>query len=234
MFMYLLIQAGKCEPMNHEYVLFSLHIFLLCKFTVHFSPDSDISISLSIQFEDGEGRPTLRSILTELRPVELIKPSQMLSRETEKVLLDNTRNPLVNNLTPDIEFWDAYRTLYETRKLYEQITLFRSMSKVNKSDNLDVDEPTCFLPEVLTELESAAESGQYALSAFGGCLSYLRQALLDKSLLRCARFELFPCSGFLDTPKKSHMTLDASALENLEIFENNSGSSSGYGCVIFY
>ncbi|CAN6469121.1 unnamed protein product [Victoria cruziana] len=179
------------------------------------------------QFEDGEGRPTLRSILTELRPVELIKPSQMLSRETEKVLLDNTRNPLVNNLTPDIEFWDAYRTLYETRKLYEQITLFRSLSKVNKSDNLDVDEPTCFLPEVLTELESAAESGQYALSAFGGCLSYLRQALLDKSLLRCARFELFPCSGFLDTPKKSHMTLDASALENLEIFENNSGSSSG-------
>ncbi|KAF3784024.1 DNA mismatch repair protein [Nymphaea thermarum] len=155
---------------------------------------------------------------------------QMLSRETEKVLLDNTRNPLVNNLIPDIEFWDAHRTLFEARRVYELSTLSRSLSesKVDISSTFDVvDEDTDLLPEVLTELENAAESGQHALSAFGGCLFYLRQALLDTSLLRCARFEFLPCPGFLDISKKSYMTLDASALENLEIFENNSGSSSG-------
>uniref|UniRef100_A0A0A9D721 ATP binding protein, putative n=1 Tax=Arundo donax TaxID=35708 RepID=A0A0A9D721_ARUDO len=42
-----------------------------------------------------------------MRPVEIIKPAKMLSPETEKALKNNTREPIINELLPSTEFWDA-------------------------------------------------------------------------------------------------------------------------------
>ncbi|XP_010259327.1 PREDICTED: DNA mismatch repair protein MSH6 isoform X2 [Nelumbo nucifera] len=184
------------------------------------------------QFGDDMERNSLCSLLSELRPVEIIKPAHVLSPETEKVLLTHTRSPLINDLVPVLEFWDAEKTINEVRRIYKHLNQSVSgsvneASLGNSAFSVGSDGSGC-LPDVLSELVSMGDNGSCALSAFGGCLFYLRQALLDETLLRFAKFELLPCSGFHDIPQKSYMVLDAAALVNLEIFENNkNGGSSG-------
>ncbi|XXG53994.1 hypothetical protein AAC387_Pa03g1985 [Persea americana] len=141
----------------------------------------DVSTSRFIlgQFADDLERHCLCSILAELRPVEIIKPAKSLSCETERVLLQHTRSPLVNDLVPALEFWSAEKAVYEVRNVFG----LNKDSRVSKSLN---DESTC----IPADSESAG--------------------------------------GFLNASQKQHMILDAAALENLEIFENNrNGGSSG-------
>ncbi|XP_019419556.1 PREDICTED: DNA mismatch repair protein MSH6-like isoform X1 [Lupinus angustifolius] len=170
------------------------------------------------QFKDDLECSALSCILSEIRPVEIIKPAKLLSAETERVLLKHTRNPLVNELVPIVEFWDADITVDQLKKFYRHTNDVRT-----EEDSLDC------LPDVLQALVEAGDESRSALSALGGALYYLKQAFLDETLLRFAQFELLPSSGFcgLD-PKPSYMILDAAALDNLEVFENNQdGGSSG-------
>ncbi|KAK7337513.1 hypothetical protein VNO77_18092 [Canavalia gladiata] len=169
------------------------------------------------QFKDDLECSALCCILSEIRPVEIVKPAKLLSAETERVLLKHTRNPLVNELVPIVEFWDADKTVDELKRIY------RNAKDVSLEDNgLD------FLPDVLLELAKTGDDSKSALSALGGALYYLKQAFLDERLLRFAQFELLPCSGFGKLGSKPYMVLDAAAMENLEIFENSrNGDSSG-------
>ncbi|KGN45011.1 DNA mismatch repair protein MSH6 [Cucumis sativus] len=185
------------------------------------------------QFGDDSECSALCCLLSELRPVEIIKPAKLLSPETERVLLTHTRNPLVNELVPLLEFWDAEKTVQEVKRLFKGIAN-RSVSGSSSEASLLNDNAArendglSYMPDVLSELVTADENGSWALSALGGILFYLKQAFLDETLLRFAKFELLPCSGFSDVISKPYMVLDAAALENLEIFENSrNGDSSG-------
>lgn len=184
------------------------------------------------QFEDDQDRHCLCSILSELRPVEIVKPLNVLSPETEKVLKSHTRNPLVNVLLPSLEFWDAEKTICQIRNIYaapkhslesELINVANGAISAN-SDNVENME---LLPDVIFNLVSAGKDGSFALSALGGCLYYLKQAFLDEALLKCAKFELLSCTGFQNALQKPYMILDSAALENLEILENTNGGPSG-------
>lgn len=168
-------------------------------------------------------------LLSELRPVEIIKPANMLSPETERAILRHTRNPLVNDLVPLSEFWDAKKTVLEIKNIYKRITA-ESLNKAdsNVANSQAEEDGLTSLPDILSELVSTGDSGSLVLSALGGTLYYLKQSFLDETLLRFAKFELLPYSGFGDMAKKPYMVLDAAALENLEVFENSrSGDSSG-------
>nr|XP_023894914.1 DNA mismatch repair protein MSH6 [Quercus suber] len=185
------------------------------------------------QFGDDAECSALCCLLSELRPVEIVKPAKQLSPETERALLRHTRNPLVNDLVPLLEFWDAEKTVHEFKSSYSRI-VEQSVSGSLNETNLDglqsqVEENGMgWLPDVLSDLVKAGENGSYALSALGGTIFYLKQAFLDETLLRFAKFELLPCSGFANIVSKPYMVLDAAALENLEIFENSrNGDSSG-------
>lgn len=171
----------------------------------------------------------MRCLLSELRPVEIVKPAKQLSPETERVLLRHTRNPLVNELVPLLEFWEAEKTVHEVKSIYSE-SVSGSLNEANLhciNSHMEENGPG-YLPDVLSELLRAGENGSYALSALGGTLFYLKQAFLDETLLRFAKFELLPCSGFGNIVSKPYMVLDAAALENLEIFENSrNGDSSG-------
>lgn len=171
------------------------------------------------QFKDDSECSALCCILSEIRPVEIVKPAKLLSAETERVLLKHTRNPLVNELVPIVEFWDADKTVDQLRRIY------RHNNDVSAEDGgLD------FLPDVLLEMVKTGHDNRSALSALGGALFYLKQAFLEEQLLKFAQFELLPCSAFYGLASKPYMVLDAAALENLEIFENSrNGDSSGYG-----
>lgn len=183
-----------------------------------------------LQFGDDSECSALSCLLSELRPVEIVKPAKELSLETDKVLLRHTRSPLVNELVPVLEFWDAEKTIHEVKSIYEHASdqsVSRSSSREN-SDSISssIEGGLAFLPDVLAELVRAGENGSYALSALGGTLFYLKQAFLDETLLRFAKFELLPSSGFCDIISKPYLVLDAAALENLEIFENSRNGDS--------
>ncbi|KAK9088185.1 hypothetical protein Scep_027267 [Stephania cephalantha] len=185
------------------------------------------------QFSDDSDRTLLCSLLSELRPVEIIKPARVLCLESEKALLRHTRNPLVNDLVPIMEFWDADRTVDEVKKFYGHLkgqSVSGSLKNVVSGDLISSSPEKgleCF-PDVLSELVRLGKHGTTALSAFGGCLFYLRQAFLDETLLRYAKFELLPHLGLHDITQKPYMVLDSAAIENLEILENNkNGGSSG-------
>ncbi|KAG2634956.1 hypothetical protein PVAP13_2NG321800 [Panicum virgatum] len=176
------------------------------------------AMGIKDKFQDDPERHGLCSILSEMRPVEIIKPGKMLSPETEKALKNNTREPLINELLPSTEFWDAEKTINEIKKYYS------SADKQNNVDN--VQDSLESLPNLLSELIGAGDK-TYALSALGGSLFYLRQTLLDEKIVPCAEFEPLACSGIINNIRK-HMILDSAALENLELLENiRTGGVSG-------
>lgn len=190
------------------------------------------------QFEDDAARTRLCSILTELRPVELIIPRGLLSTATSRALRDYTRQPLVNDLVPVTEFWDH-------RKSFEELTYVYSHLKSPSEKNMVAKEED--LPHILRCLNESREQGELALSAMGACVFYLRQALLDQTMLSLQKIELLPgCEPILGGLSNSgdpgwrqcgietvfnkvepYMVLDAAALENLEIIENRNGGTQG-------
>ncbi|KAK4765995.1 hypothetical protein SAY87_007637 [Trapa incisa] len=194
----------------------------------------DVATSTIIlgQIKDDLDSSALCCLLTEMRPVEIIKPSKLLGTETERVLLTHTRDPLVNELIPGSEFWDSHRTISELKAIYRRFSNMLDSGCAPEADMLEVascvqDNGRCSLPETVCELVNSGDDGSLALSALGGAIYYLRQASLDETLLRFAKFESLPCSRFTKYAQK-HLILDAAALENLEIFENSkNGGSSG-------
>ncbi|KAL9263429.1 DNA mismatch repair protein MSH6-like protein [Drosera capensis] len=194
----------------------------------------DIATSRVIlgQFKDDAECSALRCLLYVLRPVEIIKPAKSLGLETEKVLARCTRNPLVNELIPGLEFWDADKTICEVKTFYNcsssQTTSSSCGPVQQKNSGCLVKDGLGYLPDVINEHATMLDDERIALSALGGAIFYLRQAFLDETLLRYAKFEKLQCTNFKDVLHKHHLVLNASALENLEIFENSKdGKSAG-------
>ncbi|KAL8527225.1 hypothetical protein ACS0TY_005198 [Phlomoides rotata] len=219
---YMLAVTESCQISANEQ---GVHIFGIC------AVDAATGKIILGQFRDNADCSSLCCLLSELRPVEIVKPAKLLCPETEKALFRHTRNPLVNELVPFSEFWNAERTASEVASIYKHLgdhSCYSSASETtvqtngSSLENNDIN----YLPDVLSNLVSAGENGSQALSALGGALFYLRQAFLDESLLRFAKFELLPCSGFGEITQKPYMVLDAAALENLEIFENSRNEES--------
>lgn len=100
-------------------------------------------------------------LLSQLRPVEIIKPIKSLSLATERVLLRQTRSLV---LIPLEELWDAEKTMCEVKEIYKRIS---NQSCLNESMSCSSDTKDC-LPEVLSDLMNTGNVGSYALSALGG------------------------------------------------------------------
>lgn len=189
-----------------------------------------------MQFEDDAARVRLSAVLTELRPVEVIIPRGTLSSATSRVLRDCTRHPLVNELNP-ADIWDSEQTFKEVLNVYSGLK--------SPKENVVAEEE--LLPTVLRHVKALGERGRMAFTAFGACVLYLRQVLLDRTLLAVRRIELLPafnailadpeCKALLEQDKvgvdaslhriEPHMVLDGAALENLEVLENSDGGTNG-------
>lgn len=198
--------------------------------------EQSLTLSFALQFEDDAARTHLCSVLTELRPVELIVPRGTLSAATSRALRDCTRQPLLNELNHG-EFWNADQTIKEVMKVYSHLKCPTGKVTANEED----------IPDVLRHVMGLGDEGELALSAFGACVFYLRQALLDQTLLSLGRVELLP--GYNRIPGdfrgmkvqqrrggadaavhkvEPYMVLDGAALENLEVLENRDGGTHGY------
>ncbi|KAJ6941380.1 hypothetical protein NC651_007233 [Populus alba x Populus x berolinensis] len=179
----------------------------------------DITTSRIIlgQFGDDAECSSLRCLLYELRAVEIVKPAKMLSTETERVMVRHTRNPLVNELAPLSEFWDAEKTVQEVKTIYKHIGDLLASGPLNKTDKTDLDttnlnvgeyRPSC-LPNILSEFYESL-----ALSALGGALYYLKQTFLDETLLRFAKFDSLPCSDFCENSRNVYASRTLYAQSN--------------------
>jgi DNA mismatch repair protein MSH6 len=163
-------------------------------------------------------------------------PRGTLSSATSRVLRDCTRHPLVNELNPG-DLWDSEQTMKEVMNVYFGL----------RSEKENVVAKEELVPKVLRHVKALGEKGEFALSAFGACVIYLRQVLLDQTLLAVRRIELLPSfNALLDDPESKalveqeergvdaalhriepYMMLDGAALENLEVLENSNGGTTG-------
>jgi DNA mismatch repair protein MSH6 len=182
------------------------------------------------QWRDDELRSRLRAALTALQPVEVVLPlgGEALSAASRRVVAGVLRRPRVNELPPGPgagQFWSGEAALaaLEGGGYY---TAARPM------------------PPVLAAMRADPGAHAAAAAALGGCLSYLKDAMLDRRVL---------ASGRVDTLAEAYgigadadggagggggaaaaagggpacMALDGPALENLEILENGDGGVAG-------
>ncbi|KAJ2995791.1 DNA mismatch repair protein msh6 [Globomyces sp. JEL0801] len=165
-------------------------------FGVCFVDTATAEFNLSF-FTDDENRTHLETIITQIKPKEIILEKGNLSKMSAKILRNNLMDPQYNYLTPTTEFWTDETTMEEL-KVYNY---FKS----------DTPESVETWPDALQSISRQP----VALSAFGGLLSYLRSLKLDKDLLSAKNIQLY------DTVQaSSSLILDGQTLLNLEIFQN--------------
>lgn len=190
------------------------------------------------QWYDDALRSKLRAALTALQPVEMVLPRRGLSSATRRVTSGVLRSPLVNELhvgDGEKDFWTAEKAITALR----EGDYFKAPGSHGEGS---LPRP---LPVVLDEMLSRpSNSTSAAWHALGGCLSYLKNALLDRRVLGAGKVGSFDDILGLNTcniggqgaslelcDDDAHaplfVSLDGPALENLEILENSEGGVEG-------
>ncbi|KAM9727262.1 DNA mismatch repair protein Msh6 isoform 1-T1 [Menidia menidia] len=187
------------------------------------------------QFPDDRHCSRLRTLIAHFSPAEVLFEKGNPSVETRKILKASLASALQEGLNAGTQFWDAQKTL---KTLSEEDYFKETAGEGQGTGN-------SFLPPLIKKMTSESDSlcltpkegYELALSAFGGCVFYLKKCLVDKELLSMANFEEYvpvdvelekaagPASFFAQT--RQRMVLDGVTLTNLEIFQNGSGGSVG-------
>jgi DNA mismatch repair ATPase MutS len=155
--------------------------------------DTSTSSFQFAEFTDDEQRTSLRTLVNQLRPVEVVYPRGQLSEATEDVIKKELHGALFNVLQPVTEFWDAGATLRELRQ----------------GDYFPADGQS--VPSLLL---NAADTKPLALSAVGGSIYYLRRVMLDKELVSLGNFHELES---IESIGASSLALDGQTLQNLEV-----------------
>ncbi|XP_061600826.1 DNA mismatch repair protein Msh6 isoform X2 [Cololabis saira] len=186
------------------------------------------------QFPDDRHCSRLRTLIAHFSPAEVLFEKGNPSVETRKILKVSLSSALQEGLNAGTQFWDAQKTL----KTLSEEDYFKETTGEDQTGK-------GFLPAFLKTMTSESDSlcltpkegYELALSAFGGCIFYLKKCLVDKELLSMANFEEYvpvdvelkkaagPASFFAQTSLR--MVLDGVTLTNLEIFQNGLGGTEG-------
>ena len=225
------------------------------------------------QWRDDDLRSGLRAVVTALQPAEVIVPrNQSVSSTSRKMLVGASRCPLVVELPLGDEsgyFWSASKlraTLrdpseydffvgrHDVQLEHEEEGRVHGMDRQSLSDAPGKRLMPQPLQDLINDYEDMAEgdaSTDSSAMALGGLLSYLKSALMDKSLLAAGTVEslhevvsvgdhlhlrnsgsekkdvtdLKRTDRSFEGPR--YASLDGSALENLEILESSEGTLAG-------
>ncbi|ODQ78802.1 hypothetical protein BABINDRAFT_162483 [Babjeviella inositovora NRRL Y-12698] len=154
-----------------------------------------------LEFRDDQECSRLDTLITQLRPKEIVVEKGNLCTAATRILKFNLASqPIWNHLTPRKEFWD-YETTYEN--------LVRGGYYPAK----DLDDLTSFPPLLV----SCHQESRLAFAAFGGLLSYLSSLQLDREIMTLGNFKPYDASGAAN----STLILDGITLNNLEVFNNS-------------
>lgn len=157
------------------------------------------------EFVDDNDCSKLDTIMSQIKPKEIIMEKNNLSNLANKIIKFNAAtNAIYNVIKPEKEF-------YTFEKTYNILA----------SNENDIFEDESKWPQVLHDYYK--KNKQVGFSAFGGLLYYLNWLKLDKSLLSMGNIKEY-------SPIKHHnsLILDGVTLQNLEIFSNTyDGSDKG-------
>lgn len=158
------------------------------------------------EFQDDADLTKFETFVAQTRPQELLLEKSAVSQKAMRILKNNTGlTTLWNHLKPGKEFWESEITVREL----DASDYFVSEDK----DNLEA------WPQVLRE----ARDKEYAMSAFGALIQYLRVLKLDRDLITIGNF-----SWYDPIRKATSLVLDGQTLINMEIFANSfDGGSEG-------
>lgn len=161
-----------------------------------------------IELEDDQECTKLDTLITQIKPKEIICEKGNLSSIATKILKYSAHNSnqIWNNLNPYSEFMDYDGTLEHlvSKKYYES------------NDENDFSN----YPQILVNYK---DSHKVAFTAFGGLLFYLKSLKLDESVMTLGNFNEYDISK----QSSGHMLLDGIALNNLEILNNSIGGDQG-------
>lgn len=147
-------------------------------------------------FEDDLTRTKLHTLITQVRPKELILEKANVTSQTLKLLKNSETTKIIwNYIKPGLEFWDERTT--------ESQLLISGYFKGNDHNNW---------PPALQK----ARDYPMALSSVGGLIWYLKTLKMDKNLCNLGNFEWYD-----PIQKASSLILDGQTLKNLEIFNNS-------------
>eukprot|EP00347_Sterkiella_histriomuscorum_P016833 403351679 len=146
------------------------------------------------QFEDDESFNTLRTILAQIRAVEVIAEKGLINQQIEKMIKSSPQSPILHQYRQD-QCPTALRT----------VTTFEKYIQEEKKSIDDF--------EVLKKLRQ--DSKILALQAFGIAIKFLENHLLATSCLKLFRYQLFEPKSMEYSAE--FMILDSAAIEQLEL-----------------
>ncbi|SCU87385.1 LAFA_0E06414g1_1 [Lachancea sp. 'fantastica'] len=151
-----------------------------------------------LEIEDDSECTKLDTILSQVRPKEIIMERNNLSNLAHKIIKFNAQpQALYNYLKAGEEFYDFNRT-------------FDELTSKDNGYFTDMDQ----WPEVLTRFFEQGK--KVGFSAFGGLVSYLKWLKLDKSLVSMKNI-----NEYSPIRSQTSLVLDGITLQNLEIFGNS-------------
>ncbi|CAI5757093.1 unnamed protein product [Candida verbasci] len=157
-----------------------------------------------IEIDDDAECTKLDTLITQIKPKEIICEKGNLCPIVIKILKYSTNNQIWNNMNPITEFWDYDITIEQLVK-----------SKYYHAKDLD---DFSNYPPVLLQFK---ENYKIAFNAFGGLLNYLKLLKLDSTIMSLANMKQYKISK----NESSHLILDGTTLNNLEILNNSSDNS---------
>lgn len=150
------------------------------------------------EFTDDPDMTKFETFVAQIRPGELLLEKSCISAKALRILKNNTSpTTLWNYLKPTKEFWPADITC-------------REIDAAGYFVSTDKDKDDAW-PAVLQE----AREKEFAMSAFGALLQYLRLLKLERDLVSLGNFAWYD-----PIRKATSLVLDGQSLINLEIFAN--------------
>ncbi|CCD27044.1 mismatch repair ATPase MSH6 NDAI_0J01520 [Naumovozyma dairenensis CBS 421] len=149
-----------------------------------------------LEFEDDDECTKLDTIMSQVKPKEIIMEKNNLSSLANKIVKFNAApHAIFNNIKPTTEFYDFERT-------YDELN----------AGNYFEDESKW--PSILREYYDSGK--KIGFSAFGGLLYYLKWLKLDQNLLTIGNIK-----EYNPIESQHSLILDGITLQNLEIFSNS-------------
>lgn len=162
-----------------------------------------------IEFEDDNECNKLDTLITQIKPKEIICEKNNLCSTAIKIIKFNSYNDkqIWNQMNPISEFWDYDITL-------------EKLAKAKYYEAKDLDDMSNY-PKILLDFK---DNHKVAFNAFGGMLSYLTLLKLDTSIMTMANINRYD----ITRSSSSTLILDGITLTNLEILNNSfDGSDKG-------
>jgi DNA mismatch repair protein MSH6 len=150
--------------------------------------------------QDDSLRTQFQTLLFQIRPREILFEKNTLSSYTMDLLRQNLVNPVMNPMSPK-EWWDAQTTI-------EKLTFEKYFRQ--STTNSESESPNW--PPVIREYQN----NPLAMSALGGCISFLHQLMLDEELVSLRNFKKFDVLAHANS-----LILDGRTLLHLEVLEND-------------